>query len=133
MERKQLKETDPEKSVEILHKISLIYKLRSPDKISLIRYVGLLNAAILRNSSSVSQVKADFIDVCHHVLEQENANNRNADIVAKASTVKDEIKKLRNIVHDFPKQIDAQITLNNIKKVVTISPKIFNLERIKRE
>ena len=112
---KQLKETDPEKSAEVLHKIALIYKLRSPDKISLIRCVGLLNAAIVRNPSNIAQVKADLSDVCKHILEQANANNRNADLVAKASTVKDEIKKLRNIVHDLLKQIDAQITSNNIK------------------
>ena len=111
----QLKETEPEKTAEILHKIALIYKLRSPDKISLIKCVGLLNAAILRNPSNLSQVKADLVDVCKHVLEQANAKNHKADVVTIANTVKDEIKKLRNIVDDFLKQIDAEITSNNIK------------------
>ena len=109
------KETDPEKAAEILHKIALIYKLRSPDKISLIKCVGLLNAAILRNPSNISQVKADLTDVCKHVLKQANANNLNADLVALANTVKDKIKKLRNIANDFLKQIDAQIRSNNTK------------------
>ena len=53
----QLKETDPEKSAEILHKIALIYKQRSPDKISLVKCVGLLNAAILRNLSNTGLAK----------------------------------------------------------------------------
>ena len=109
------KETDPAKAAEILHKIALIYKLRSPDKISLIKCVGLLNAAILRNPSNISQVKADLTDVCKHVLKQANANNLNADLVALANTVKDKIKELRNIVNDFLKQIDAQIRSNNTK------------------
>ena len=109
------KETDPAKAAEILHKIALVYKLRSPDKISLIKCVGLLNAAILRNPSNISQVKADLTDVCKHVLKQANANNLNADLVALANTVKDKIKKLRNIVNDFLKQIDAQIRSNNTK------------------
>ena len=112
---KRQKETDPEKAAEILHKIALIYKLRSPDKISLIKCVGLLNAAILRNPSNISQVKADLTDVCKHLLKQANANNPNADLVALANTVKDEIKKLRNIVNDFLKEIDAQTTSNNTK------------------
>ena len=112
---KRQKETDPEKAAEILHKIALIYKLRSPNKISLIKCVGLLNAAILRNPSNISQVKADLTDVNKHVLKQANANNLNADLVALANTVKDEIKKLRNIVNDFLKQIDAQTTSSNTK------------------
>ena len=81
----------------------------------MIRCVGLLNAAILRNPSNLSQVKADLIDVCRLLLEQANANNCNADLVTIANTVKDDIKKLRNIVDDFLKHIDTQITSNNIK------------------
>ena len=112
---KHRKETDPKKAAEIFHKIALIYKQRSPDKISLIRCVGLLNAAIVRNPSNICQIKADLIHICKHVLEQANANNRNANLITKANTVKDEIKKLRNIVDDFLKQTDAQIISNNIK------------------
>ena len=124
---KQLKETDPEKAAEILHKIALIYKQRSNDKISLVRCIGLLNAAILRNPSNISQIKADLINVCQHVLEQANANNRNADlVVAKANTVKDEIKKLRNIVDDFLQQV----TLNNTKTEDLIELQVRKAESI---
>ena len=129
---KQLKETDPENAAEILHKIALIHNLQSPDKISLIRCVGLLNAAILRNPSNISQIKADLIDICQHVLEQANAHNRNADLVAKANTVKNEIKKLRNIVDDFLKQINKQITSSNIKTEDLIDLQVRRAESIKR-
>ena len=112
----QLKETDPEKAAEILHKIALIYKQRSPDKVSLIRCVGLLNAAIFRNPSTISQIKADLIDVCKHVLEQANANNRKADLVAKANTVRDEIKELRNIVDKYLKPNDAQTKTESLRE-----------------
>ena len=114
---KQLKKTNPEKAAEILHKIALIYKHRSPDKVSLIRCVGLLNAAILRNPSNIHQIKADLIDVCKHILEQANANNRNADLVAKANAVKVKIKQLRNDVDDFLKQIDAQTKTEELREL----------------
>ena len=113
----QLKETDSENAAEILHNIALIYKLRSPDKVSLIRCVGLLNAAILRNPSNISQMKADLNDVCKHVLEHAKANNRNADLVAKANTVKDEFQKLRKHVDNYLKQINAQIKTEELGKL----------------
>ena len=123
----QLKETDPEKSAEILHKIALIYKQRSPDKISLVRCVGLLNAAILRNPSNISQIKADLIDVSKHVLEQANANNCNAGIVvAKANTVKDEFKKLRNNVDNFLQKLRS----SNIKTEVLSELQVRKAEAI---
>ena len=112
---KHLKETDPKKAVEILYKIALIYKQRSPDKVSLIKCVGLLNAAILRNPSNIFLIKADLIDVCKHVLEQANAIDHNVNLVVEANTVKDKIQKLRNIVDNFLKQMDAQIPSNSIE------------------
>ena len=113
----QLMETDPEKSAEMLYKIALIHKQRSPDKVSLIRCVGLLNAAILRNPSNICQIKIDLIDVCKHTLEQANANNRNADLVAKANAVKVEINQLRHDVDDFLKQIDAQTKTGDLREL----------------
>ena len=71
------KETDPAKSAEILHQIGLIYRNRSPDKSSLIKSAGILNAAIVRNSSNVSQIKCDLSELCCHILEKSNANNQN--------------------------------------------------------
>ena len=48
------KEINPAKAAEILHQIGLIYRQRSPHKISLIKSAELLNAAIVRNPPNVS-------------------------------------------------------------------------------
>ena len=48
------KETEPAKAAEIIHKIAVIYRKRSPDKIALIQSVGLFNAAIVRYPSNLA-------------------------------------------------------------------------------
>ena len=87
------KETNPEKVAEILHRTGLIYGKRSPNKISLIKSAGLLNAVIVRNPSSVSQFKSDLSKLCRHILEQSNANNKTADLIEKSEQVKDSVTK----------------------------------------
>ena len=61
------KETDLENSAKIIHKIGLIYRKRSPDKIALIKSAELINAAIFRNPSNHSQIKSDFVELCQHI------------------------------------------------------------------
>ena len=95
------KETNPAKAAEILHQIGLIYRQRSPDKISLIKSAGLLNAAIVRNPPNVSQIKSDLSELCRHILEQSNANNQTADLIGKSQHVKDSVTNLRNKVKEF--------------------------------
>ena len=95
------KETNPAKAAEILHQIGLIYKKRSPDKISLIKSAGLLNAAIVRNPPNVSQIKSDLSELCHHILKQSNANNQTADLIGKSKQVKVLLTNLRNKVKEF--------------------------------
>ena len=95
------KETNPVKAAEILHQIGLIYRKRSPDKISLIKSAGLLNAAIVRNPPNVSQIKSDLSELCRHILEQSNANNQTADLIGKSLQVKDSVTNLRNEVKEF--------------------------------
>ena len=95
------KETNPAKAAEILHRIGLIYRNRSPDKISLIKSAGLLNAAIVRNPSNVSQIKSDLSELCCHILEKSNANNQTADLIGKSEQVKISVTKLRNKVKEF--------------------------------
>ena len=117
---KQLKETDPETAAEILHKIGLIYRQRSPDKISLIKCVGLLNAAIVRNPSNVSQIKSDLTEVCLHILLKSGAANHRADLVCKAKEVKNSFEELRNEVIaflDFSKKISSNG--ENLKRLIT--------------
>ena len=97
------KETNPANAAEILHQIGLIYRKRSPDKISLIKSAGLLNAAIVRNPPNVSQIKSDLSELCRHILEQSNANNQNADLIGKSEQIKISITKLRYEVKEFLK------------------------------
>ena len=95
------KETNPVMAAEILHQIGLIYRKRSPDKISLIKSAGLLNAAIVRNPSNVSQIKSDLSKLCRHILQTANANNQTADLIEKSEQVKFLIIKLRYEVEKF--------------------------------
>ena len=98
------KETNPTKAAEILHQIGLIYRNKSPDKISLIKSAGLLNAAIVRNPPNVSQIKSDLSELCRHILEQSNANNQTVDLIGKSEQVKISVTKLRHEVEDFLEQ-----------------------------
>ena len=107
---KQFKETEPEKAAEVIHKIALIYKRRSLNKISLIKCVGLLNAAIIRKPSNVSQIEEDLAEVCKNILEQANAKDHKADLIDKAKIVKDEITILRNEVNAYLKKTAVQNT-----------------------
>ena len=107
------KETNPAKAAEIMHQIGLIYRNRSPDKISLIKSAGLLNAAIVRNPSNVSQIKSDLSELCRHILEQSNANSQTADLIGKSEQVKLSVTKLRNEVKIF---LDTKVP-----KISTIS------------
>ena len=98
------KATNPVNAAQILHQIGLIYRNRSPDKISLIKSAGLLNAAIVRNPPNVSQIKSDLSELCRHILKQSNANNQTADLIGKSKQVKISVTKLRNEVKEFLKR-----------------------------
>ena len=83
----QFKETESQKAAEIIYEIAKIYRNRSPDKISLIKSVGLLNAALVRSPSNVAQIKSELSELCHHILTEFKANNHNADLLAKYDEV----------------------------------------------
>ena len=97
------KETDIGNSANTLYQIGLIYRKRSPDKLSLIKSVGLLNAAIFRNPSNVSQIKADLSELCRHILEKANAENQKVDLIEKGQQVKASFTELRQEVNAFLK------------------------------
>ena len=110
------KETNPAKAAEILHQIGLIYRNRSPDKISLIKSAGLLNAAIVRNPSNVSEIKSDLSELCRHILQTAKANNQTADLIGKSQQVKISVTKLRNEVKVFLKSKVPKISAKFSKK-----------------
>ena len=104
------KEINPANAAKILHEIGLIYRNRSPDKISLIKSAGLLNAAIVRNPPNVSQIKSDLSELCRHILEQSNANKQFADLIGKSEQIKDFITKLRHEVEEFLKRYVPRVS-----------------------
>ena len=111
------KETDLAKSSEIIHKLGLVYKTRSPDKISLIQSVGLLNGALARtrNPSHVLQIESDLSEVCRHILQLSGAKKQNEDLVAKAKKIKLLINQLRQEVDCFLNSVCADPIPEDVK------------------
>ena len=95
------KEIDPFTSATIIQELGLIYRQRSPDKFSLIKSAGLLNAAIIRKPLNVSEIKEDLADLCKHVLQQAEAANQKADLIEKADEIKSAFNQLRDEVDQF--------------------------------
>ena len=92
-------EIDPAASSEIIHKLGLLYFRKGCNKISLIQSVGLLNSAIARNPKNISIIQRDLSKVCLYILEQAKAQNSTADLIEKATKVKDDIELMRNEVN----------------------------------
>ena len=61
-------EINPSKSAKIIHKIGLEHLKLSPDKISLIRSVGLLNSALAREPNNAPEIENDVSIVCQQIL-----------------------------------------------------------------
>ena len=112
------KETDLENSAKIIHKIGLVYRKRSPDKIALIKSAGLINAAIFRNPSNTSQIKSDLSELCQHILQQSNAKNQSADLIKKGEEVKTLITQLREEVNSFLKTDVPRIPKHATRQIV---------------
>ena len=112
------KETNQAKVAVLMHRIGLIYRKRSPDKISLIKSAGLLNAAIFRNPSNVSQIKSDLSDLCQHVLLTSNAKNQNADLIKQGKLVKAFMTEMREKVEALLKSKVPLISKTATKKSI---------------
>ena len=97
-------EIDPVASSEIIHKLGLLYFQKGCNKISLIQSVGLLNSAIVRNPKNISIIKRDLSKVCLFILEQANAQNSTADLIEKATEVKNDADLMR-------KEINRRLTI----------------------
>ena len=100
------KELDLTNSAEIFYQLGLVYRNRAPDKLSLIKCVGLLNAAIARKPSNAKDIQNDLSKICKQVLKYAQAKKQNINVMKMSDQVKREFKDLRN-------QAKAQIeTLN---------------------
>ena len=95
------KEIYPEKAAQIFYHLGKIYKKQSPDKMILIKSVGLLNAAIVRKPINTFQIKCDLSDLCRHVLAKAGATDQNADLIEIAKEIKKSVSKLRTDVDQF--------------------------------
>ena len=117
-------ETDSTKAAEIFHKMGMEFFERNSDKISLIKSVGLLNSAITRNPSNVSEIKKDLSAICHHILLQANAQDHNADLIAQATYVKTELLSMRSETDQvlgklkFEEELDEDVEKHQIGKIV---------------
>ncbi|XP_076816385.1 uncharacterized protein LOC143462204 [Clavelina lepadiformis] len=119
------KETDLEKSADILHQLGLLYAQSSPDKISLIRSATLLNAAIVRNPGKKLFLK-DLSKLCLQVLEVVSRDIKRkmsevdllgvASLVAKKlQTMRDETKKKLSKLHIIPSNVATKEKLINLE------------------
>ena len=129
------KEIDSQKSAYLLHKLGLLYGKRSPDKISLLKSVGLLNAAIARKPHNAFQIMLDLNETCKHILNLAKAQNQNVDLVKKADDFKMSIVKLRkdviafldsSVVKKIPPNQNSK-TLRNLEKNKVLAIEHLNL------
>ena len=121
------KELDPTNSAETIYQLGLVYRDRAPDKFSLIKCAGLLNAAIARKPSNAEDIQNNLSNVCQQVLKHAHAKNQNANLRKKSDQVKREFKVLRNEVKaqiqtlnfELPKTVIArqQLQEDNLKKI----------------
>ena len=126
------RETNTKKAADIFHKIGLIYRKLSPDKISLIKSTGLLNAAIFRGSSNLSKIKEDLSELCQHVLQSANAKKQDEDLIKKGKEVKRSIVELRKEVRTFLKTEVAK-ERNPKKKASNLNTeKVFAIEQLNK-
>ena len=94
----KFKEQCPEKTAEIFYQLALLYRKYSPDKFSLIRSVGLFNAAIVRIPENVDDIRKSLRDLCSHVFQLSGAHNKNVDLLKIAETCKKMVEELRDKV-----------------------------------
>jgi len=76
-----------------LNEMGLLYKTKSPDKISLIQSAALLNAAIVRQPSN-KKFQEDLEDLCNHVLECAGAS-RKINLIKISKRVKKKVTEMR--------------------------------------
>jgi len=99
------KEIDPTKSAEVIRLLGRSYRLRSPDKISLIRSAILFNAAIARAPENVGEIKEDLNEICAHVLHLAGAENKTADLLKQSRKMLREVKEMREVAEGVANSI----------------------------
>jgi len=60
------REIELEKSAQIFHKLGLLHA-QTPDKIPLIKSIGLLNSALARKPDNAYEIEKDLGDTCQRI------------------------------------------------------------------
>ena len=96
------KELEPTKSAAIFHQLAKVYQKRRPEllthrMICLVKSAALFNAAIVR-SDNLSNIENNLKDLCSNILNEANAQNKDADLIAQAYIVAVSIRTMREKV-----------------------------------
>ena len=89
------REIEPSKTAKLIHKLGLIHREKSPDKLALVQAAALFNAAIVREPENVHEIKQDLSDLCHHVLRLAKASKPDADLVQGSLDIFLKVKEMR--------------------------------------
>jgi len=89
------RETNPRQSAFLFNELGLLYKSKSPDKISLIQSAALLNAAIVRQPDNY-KFQEDLQELCKHVLDCANAKQRGVSLIEISRTAVHLIQEMRS-------------------------------------
>jgi len=122
---KEGQELYPKESGKVINKLGLLYKTKSPDKISLIQSATLLNAAIVRQPSN-GKFQKDLEDLCQHVLECAGAENINAGLVKIAKEIAEMATEMRE---------ETRRSLENIKPIqgIKVQEDVIGLENTNQD
>jgi len=107
------REIDPSKSAEVIYQLGVEHLKLSPDKISLIKCIGLLNCAIARKPENVSEIEKHLFEICQHILHQANAQDQTVRLTEKAKQIKVLIEKMRS-------ETIQKLAKQTFKKTLTI-------------
>ncbi|CAK8694293.1 unnamed protein product [Clavelina lepadiformis] len=91
------RELDITKTTPLLHRLGRLYRTKSPDKFSLVRSAGLLNAALLRQPAN-TEIKNDLFELCNHVLKLANAKKKGANLLEISQEIAVKINWMRQKV-----------------------------------
>ena len=88
------KEVDFNKSAPILHQYGLLYRNKTPDKISLIRSAVFFNAALTRHPSN-QRFKRDLKELCSHVITLIGQQKPTNNLMNISTNIKTQVIKMR--------------------------------------
>ena len=103
----QGKEIDTAHTAPLLRDLGVIYRNRSPDKLSLIQGCALLNAALVRKTEGGENIREDLIELCSHVLYLAEIEQKNVNLVDVAESFFKDVKKMRTKIFSKVEKITS--------------------------